>query len=381
MKICMLVTDSVKKDPRVQREANTASSAGLDVTVLGCNDQNYDEEFITSQPYSIWIYRLDMKYRGHLKSNVKKFLRMWLPIYNLYKKCIELKPDVIHANDFDTLPAAYFAARKLKCAVVYDSHEIYSGMPQLVNKPVIRNIIKAIEGFIIKRVDAVTSVSHAAAKVLASMYKIKEPTVVTNCSFYNDGQNFSKKNESFEVVYHGMINLFRGYEELAEAAKYINDDVKIVIRGYGSIKGKIEEYVKAEGLLGKVEFAEPVEIKDLIPEAAKSMVGAVLTVPVSDNFKYTVSNKIFEYVQARIPVILSDVPEHRYINDLYHIGIVIDDVTPEKIAEAINKFYLDKEFYERCRQNVEKAAKVLCWENEGSKLVEIYKNVSKAREG
>jgi len=132
--------------------------------------------------------------------------------------------------------------------------------------------------------------------------------------------------------------------------------------------------------MDRIDFAPAVEIKDLIPEAAKSHVGAVLTVPVSDNFKYTVSNKIFEYIQARIPVILSDVPEHRYINDKYNVGIILDEVTPENIAKAINELYTNRELYNQLCANVEKAAEELCWENEGKILVSVYESVVKKGE-
>ncbi|MBR5478623.1 MAG: glycosyltransferase [Clostridia bacterium] len=377
MKVCMLVTNSLKKDPRVRREADTAHAAGLDVTVLGCYDKNLDEEFLESTPYKNWIYMLDGKYRGKLKSNFKKFLRMYLPLYNMYKKCLELKPDVIHANDFDTLPAAYFAAKKLKCAVVYDCHEIYSRQPQLEKRAIIRKVLEKIEGYMVKRIDAMLSVSNAAADVFVSMYGIKKPTVVTNTSFKVEKSNLPSKNDGFEVVYHGVIVEYRGYEEFTEAAEKIDDNVKMVIRGFGPAKEKIMKIAEEKGLCDRIEFAPAVEIKDLIPEAARSHVGAVLTVPVSDNFKYTVSNKIFEYIQARIPVILSDVPEHRYINDKYNVGIILDDVTPENIAKAINELYENKELYNTLCANVEKAAEELCWENEGKILVGVYERVVK----
>ena len=377
MKVCMLVTNSLKKDPRVRREAETAHGAGLDVTVIGCYDTNYDEGFLESTPYKNWIYMLDGKYRGKLKSNFKKFLRMWLPLYHMYKKCLELKPDIIHANDFDTLPAAYLAAKKLKCAVVYDSHEIYSRQPQLEKNTLFRKTIEMIEGHIVKKVDAMLSVSNAAAEVFVSMYGIKKPTVVTNTSFKVDKNTLPPKNDGFQIVYQGIISPNRGYDEFVAAAESINPDVKLIVRGFGPSKEKLIKFAEDIGICDRIDFAPAVEIKDLIPEAAKSHIGAVLTVPVSDNFKYTVSNKIFEYIQARIPVILSDVPEHRYINDKYNVGIILDDVTPENIAKAINELYENKELYNTLCANVEKAAEELCWENEGKILVGVYERVVK----
>ncbi|NOR44620.1 MAG: glycosyltransferase [Candidatus Delongbacteria bacterium] len=376
MKICMLVTNSLKKDPRVQKEARLAHENGHDVIVLGTHDKNYDKDFLSHLPYKAWIYPLNQKYRGYLKSKIKKFLRMWLPIYNLTKKCIKIKPDIIHANDFDTLPSAYLASILFsKSKIVYDSHEIYTGMPQLKSMNLIRNIITIIERFIIRRVDRVVSVSNAAADVLGSKYKIERPTVVTNCPFYSKKEDLMEKNPFFEVIYQGIMSPHRGYEEYVESAKYLDDDIKLVLRGFGSIEEKLKKYITDNKLSNEVRFDPPVEISELVSFASRSHVGVILTKPVSDNFKYTVSNKIFECIQARIPVILSNVPEHVYLNNKYKFGIVLDSVTPKAISEAINSLYANKSFYNELRENATIAAEELCWEIEGMKLIEIYNDL------
>ncbi len=375
MKICLLITNSLKKDPRVQKEALLAHQQGFDVTVLGTYDKNYDEKFLENLPYKTWIYPLDLKYRGYLKSKIKKFLRMWLPIYNLTKKCIELKPDIIHANDFDTLPSAYLASFFTKSKIVYDSHEIYTGMPQLNSMRKIRWIITKIEGFIIKRVNKVVSVSNAAAVVLSGMYKIEKPTVVTNCPFSIKQDELKPKNPDFEVLYQGIMSPHRGYEEFVLSAKTLDTGINLVLRGFGSIEEKLKDLIASNNLQKTVRFDPPVEVSELVAAASRSHVGVILTKPVSDNFKYTVSNKIFECVQAGLPVILSNVPEHVYLNEKYGFGIVLDDVTPELISEAINRLYNDKEMYKRLQTSAIKASEELCWEIEGIKLIEIYKKI------
>lgn len=372
MKVCMLVTNSIKKDPRVRREAESAvENPDTEVVVIGCNDVNYDEKFLSRLNYKTRIYPLPVKYKQKLVSRIDKFKRMVYPTIGMYRICVEERPDVIHANDFDTLAAAVWAARKVKARVIYDSHEIYTEQPALSKYRIIKKALKVIESILIKKVTAVVSVSHAAAAELKKMYKIVLPTVVTNCSVYHEENTLLKKNSTFEIVYHGIVNENRGYEEFAEAAKYTNTEVTFVIRGYGNLIEDLK-HRKEINHMDNFRIDDPVEIPELIPYASKSMVGAVLTKPVSANYKYTVSNKIFEYVQARIPVIMSDVPEHRYLNEKYHLGIIVDEVTAEKIAEAANKFYEDKEFYQTCLENVRRAAKELCWENEFRKLYLLY---------
>ena len=373
MKICMLVTNSLVKDPRVQREALFAHKAGHEVIVVGVWDQNYSEEFISNLPYKVVICPLDPRYREKLSSFVDKAKRFILPIKGMIKVCESLQPDVIHANDFDTLPAAYLAAKKIKqCHVHYDSHEIYSGNPVLVSHPVLRRVLLACEKYIVKRIDTVSSVSNAAADKLAELFNSTRPTVVTNCSYYVKKDQLPQKSDSFDVLYQGRITPFRGYEEFVAAAEFIPKGVNLLVRGYGETKDTLLK-MEEERHLENVSFPDPVSIAELIPCAARASVGVILTKPVSDNYKYTVSNKVFECIQARIPVILSDVPEHRYLNETYHIGIIVDDVTPQKVAEAILKMYDDHVFYDECLHNVDAAADVLCWEREGEKLMDCYK--------
>lgn len=372
MKICMLVTNSIKKDPRVRREAESASAnEDNEVVVIGCNDPNYDSFFCENQKYAIRIYDLPIKYKLKLHSRINKAKRMVYPVFGMYKICLAERPDVVHANDFDTLPIAVMVKKKTKCKVVYDSHEIYTEQPSLKKYPLIKKVLKCIEARLIKKADYVISVSHAASKELGRMYGIQPPTVVTNCSKYYHKENLPPKNDRFEVIYHGIVNANRGYEEFAEAGAFVDDGVYLVVRGMGERIEYINSIIREKGL-NNARIDDPVEIPELIPCAAMSMVGVVLTKPVSANYKYTVSNKIFEYIQARIPVIMSDVPEHRYLNERYQIGIIIKNVEAREIADAVNKLYRNEQLYNTLCENVDAAARRLCWEKEYMKLEEIY---------
>ena len=105
--------------------------------------------------------------------------------------------------------------------------------------------------------------------------------------------------------------------------------------------------------------------------------GAVLTKPANLNFLLTVSNKIFEYISAGIPVLLSGVPEHCYLNEKYGAGVILEDVTPEKIAEAINKVYRDRNAYSALCEGVSVMEKEMTWEKESEKLIQIYNEIAR----
>ena len=68
---------------------------------------------------------------------------------------------------------------------------------------------------------------------------------------------------------------------------------------------------------------------------------------------------------------MSDIPEHRYLNDKYQFGVIIPENTPKAFADAVLKLYSDKEFYESCAKNAKKLSDDVNWENEFEKLIEL----------
>jgi len=369
MRICMLVTSNVIKDPRVQREAKLAHDNGFEVFVLGRRDRKFNQNLLEQLPYKVILADVN---RNDNDNVIKRIFERLSIGFSFVAKCIKLRPDIIHANDFDTLPFAFIASLFTCSKIVYDSHEIYTENCGLAKRKLLKKIIKLFEKFLIKKSHMVVSVSNAAAKKLSEMYGIEEPLVVTNCSYSAQIKQPVIKNNKFEVLYHGIFGEGRGYEEFVESAEYLPDDISLVVRGYGPIEQKLHAIAENEKIRDKVIFAKPVEINELIKCAAKSHVGVVLTKPVSINFEYTVSNKLFEYIQAGIPLILSGVKEHRYLVEKYGIGIIIDKVEPKCIAEAIMKLYNDPMLYEKLRNNVLNAAKIFKWETEGMKLIKVY---------
>jgi glycosyltransferase involved in cell wall biosynthesis len=367
MKICMLVTSNIVRDPRVLKEARLAFDKGNQVTVIGRKDSN----IVQNNLYNFKMIFINADYA----KDKNKIIHLMKIIYlrtEMIIKCLSEKPDIIHANDLDTMPSAYIASKLLKCKLVYDSHEIYTENIGLQNKKILKIILKKVEKFLIQRSDNVISVSNAASQELSIMYNILPPIVITNCPFSFKIPKMRNLDENFEVLYHGLMLPDRGYEEFVESAQFINDEICLVLRGYGSILHNLKNISKNKKITNKVRFDEPVTVEELIPLAAKSQVGVVLTKPVNNNFKYTVSNKIFEYINAGIPVIMSDVPEHRYLNNKYNFGIILDEVTPINIAEAIMRLRNNHVLYTELKENAISASKYLCWEVEGEKLINLY---------
>lgn len=375
IKVCDVVRNSVWYDPRVIKQIDEYVKADFDVYVIGEEDNRYNATEIERIPASVRIVKIKDKYK-RFQNKINTVLKEISVCKSLAKEIAACKPDIIHANDLDALLAAYIATRSWKCKIVFDTHEVYTdnfGMASAVLKKLFWSFV---ESWIIKRVDLVVCVSNAAADYFAAKYNIPKPLVVTNCAKRQRlHEHENVKSSYFEVLNHGQFYEGRGYDIMVEAAAISrNTQIKYVLRGFGMMEPELRSFVDEKGLTN-VTFAPPVKTTELIPAARTSHVGLAITVPINLNFKLSVSNKIFEYVSAGLPVIMSDIPEHRYLNDKYNFGIILKENTAECLRDAVMTMYENEELYREYSANAKRLSEELNWETEFAKLLAIEKQM------
>lgn len=379
MKVCVVVLNSIWYDPRVRKQIAEYLRSGVNVCGVGFRCNRYDEKKVAQIPCPVHIVQGENIPRKKLKSVFAKLKRENARNRAVTQAIIAMNPDVIHANDLDTLIPAYRAAKKLKCKLIYDSHEIYVKNNMLVKKPLYALMLGMQERYIVHRVDRMVCVSHAAADYFVKRYHIPKPTVITNCTLKAEQGDHLPQKDGFEVLNHGQFYAGRGYETMIDACELIKDypEIKLAIRGLGALEKMLRE--KAAALSNPDQFSiyPPVLVQDLIKEASTSHVGVAITDPFCLNFKLSVSNKLFEYAAAGLPVIMSDIPEHRYLNEKYNFGLILPKNTPEALAEAVIKLYTDKELYDRCVANAKKLSDEVNWENEFGKLITFERSITK----
>lgn len=375
IRVCDVVRNSVWYDPRVIKQIDEYVKADFDVYVIGEEDNRYNATEIERIPASVRIVKIKDKYK-RFQNKINTVLKEISVCKSLAKEIAACKPDIIHANDLDALLAAYIATRSWKCKIVFDTHEVYTdnfGMASAVLKKLFWSFV---ESWIIKRVDLVVCVSNAAADYFAAKYNIPKPLVVTNCAKRQRlHEHENVKSPYFEVLNHGQFYEGRGYDIMVEAAAISrNTQIKYVLRGFGRMEPELRSFVDEKGLTN-VTFAPPVKTTELIPAARTSHVGLAITVPINLNFKLSVSNKIFEYISAGLPVIMSDIPEHRYLNDKYNFGIILKENTAECLRDAVMTMYENEELYREYSANAKRLSEELNWETEFSKLLAIEKQM------
>ena len=285
------------------------------------------------------------------------------------------KIDILVANDLDTLPANFFVSKIRRAKLVYDSHEYFTEVPELIGRMVVRNFWLGIEKMILPRLEAAYTVSQPIADIYNFKYGV-DFKVIHNFPFRN------KKTTPFQLpfstgkdkilIYQGAVNVGRGLELLIEVIGSMNN-VKFVIAGDGDIRKSLENKIKEKKLGNKIFLIGKIPFEQLHDLTRQADAGVSLEEDLGLNYRFSLPNKLFDYIQAGIPVLVSSLPEMKKIVEKYRIGLVATGRENEQIRGMLINLLFDEEKRASWKPGLAEAAKDLCWENEENRLLSIYR--------
>ena len=166
----------------------------------------------------------------------------------------------------------------------------------------------------------------------------------------------------------------RGLELMIEAMQYISN-YELWIAGTGDIDDTIKGLTNKLELNDKVKFLGRIPLNELHAITSKAQLGLSLEEDLGKSYRYALPNKMFDYIQAQIPVLVSNLPEIRNIIELYGVGEVLQNREPKNVANQIMQMLTNDEKLILWQRNLGKAANELSWENEKQKLLTIFESV------
>ena len=194
-----------------------------------------------------------------------------------------------------------------------------------------------------------------------------------NTAYSGEKVNIRQRDEGI-IIYQGVVNLGRGLELAIQAMKFV-DNAKLIIIGDGDIKDKLKQLVSKSDLDDKVQFIKRMPYEELMSYTKQADLGISLEENLGLNYYYALPNKLFDYIHAGIPVLVSDFPEMAKIVKEYDVGLTTKTFDPEELADLFVEMISNKEKRNIWKQNTKSASKELCWENEEKKLLAIYSEV------
>ncbi len=363
------VSNDLATDNRVNRTCNVLKESGYTVVLVGRKRKN-------SLPLKSQEHRC---VRLNLLFNKGPFFYSELNIRLLFFLLFS-KIDLIFANDLDTLPASFIAHKlKRRSKIVYDSHELFTEAPELEGR-FVKKIWERIEKLILPKLDHIITVNDSIAEIFKSKYR-KTIIVIRNVSEKFDWSELKSKKDigipedkELIIVQGSGLNIDRGIEEAILAMQLIDNAILLIV-GDGDVIPNAKELVKTHQLETKVLFFGKRPYKELMQFTRHASIGLALDKPKSLNYRFALPNKLFDYIQANTAVICSNLIEIQKIVEKYKIGISIETISPEAIAETINGLLENKEKLSAYQENCKKAAEVENWENEKVKLKVLLKQV------
>ncbi len=362
-RIIVSVTNDLVSDNRVHKVCTTLHHAGFSVLLVGRILPR--SLSLASRSYDTRRFRLLFR-KGPL---FYLCFNLRLLFFLLFSKA-----DVLLANDLDALPANFLASRAKRCPLVYDSHELFPEVPELVDRPRIKRIWEWLERKMVPGLAHAFTVSESIARYYREKYGTSFRVVrnVPRARSFAPERKEERTGAEKIVLYQGAVNVHRGLENAIRAMKFL-EGVRLVIAGDGNLKASLMRLTENEGVQQKVRFLGRLPVEDLIRLTPCADLGISLEEDVGLNYRYALPNKLFDYIQAQVPVLVSALPEMAAVVNHYQIGKVIDSRGPEELARTIGDMLSDVSRRDQWERNLKKAAELFIWEREEKVLQDIFR--------
>ncbi|MFV0391539.1 MAG: glycosyltransferase [Paludibacteraceae bacterium] len=366
------VTNDLATDQRVHKTCTALVKCGYDVTETG----------------RLLPDSLPLK-RSYKTRRIKHFFNkgaLFYAEYNIRLFCFLIFADVdlIYTNDLDTLLGAYLASKIRRKQIIYDTHEYFTEVPELVSRPKVQKVWEKIEKSIFPRLDRIITVNNSISNLYIEKYH-KKITVVRNIppTFIPEKLKTREElnlppNKNIVILQGTGINMQRGAEEACMSMKYLTDNFLLLICGNGDALPTLKKIVQENKLGQKVIFMPKMPFSDLRQYTMNADLGLAIDKDTNLNYHFSLPNKLFDYIHSEIPVLSSKLVELENIINQYDVGYFIQNHDPKHIAETIEFIFENKQEYLQKKQNTRKAKQKVNWENEEKILIRLIESTNTA---
>jgi glycosyltransferase involved in cell wall biosynthesis len=406
MRVLMLTNDSQMIDRRILQEAATLAGAGYEVDVLAgfqCREPG------SCRLRNVGIHRYDYDWDDErlkvIRAKVRKVVnhdrviglvnrafmfvaRRYLAV-NPFDRFIiaqaeRFPSDVVHVHDLPMLPVGVRLADMWGVPLVYDAHELYYAQDVLPIET--QKKYFALEKKLIRRPEIVITVNEFIAQLMADRYGVAPPNVLYNAAEAPEGTTIPGEPTLRErvgvdgpiILFQGWLSPERNIETVVRAMAYVPEPAIAAFIGYGPQEEVLKRIARELGVERRVKFLGMVPAEKLPHYTKDATLGVIPYLPIDDNHRYCSPNKFFEYVLAGVPILGHELAFFQMMGKRYDVVRCTDFTSPEavgrKIAELLGSGEMD-----RLRANCEEARKVLNWETEGRKLLDLYSRLSVPR--
>lgn len=401
--VCMLLYGDVEHDARVRREARALVEAGYRVTIATLANPGEARRDVPNiegatvvpvpsgkagglLPGTPSPFLGETRARGGMGNRLLARLRWLVGYARSYAAWVaeaerRLPPaDVWHGHDLPGLWAAGRLRSRHGGAVVYDSHELYleAGSVARLPRPA-KAVLALFEGRSARGAAGVITVNPSIARELERRYRVR-PVVVMNCPrLVAEPPGYALRarldlGDRPVALYHGAMSPGRGIEQLVEILPRLGPDVAVVLLGNGSLREPYASQALDPPWKGRLFVHPAVPVDALRDWVGDADVGVILFQPIDRNNVLGTPNKLFEYFEAGVPVVVSDFPEMHGIVTATGAGVTCDPSDPAAIAAAVRSILEAPAEVRAARRAAARhaAETTYNWETQSAGLLTIY---------
>ena len=379
----VVVLNAFTHDSRVLRQVSTLAKRSGEIRVFALHEGQLPAE---EERTGYCLRRFQLSTRPLPRTKLVQGVKYLECLLRMTWEGIRFKPQVVHAHDLEALPIGYLTAKLARARLVYDSHELWSDQAASHSYP--RWLFKfavGLEKVLARRADAVITVTESISRHLQAQMRIPAPTVIRNvpvrpAAIGNECPSalhvlLGLANDVPVILYLGMIGKGRGLETFIRSMQWVQPDAVAVIMGSPWGTRYLESLRSQASQLGvseRVQFVPAVPPGEVHRYASGATIGIAAIEDYCLSYRYSLANKLFEYIQAGLPVVATDLPEMANLVRTYDLGEVFPDRNAEAVAGVINRMLSCPATLARYRQNTIAAAKELNWSKEETKLLDLY---------
>ena len=367
-RIAMAVTNDLVTDRRVDRHCRTLTEAGYEVVLIG---RELPDSPSVERPYP--TLRMTLRHRRSWRFYAE---------YNWRLAAMLRSMDInaVWANDLDTLPGCWLTARRKRCPLVLDCHELFPEVPEIRHKPVVKAVWQLVER-LIPNCNGLLTVCNSLADYYHTKYGV-EMTVVRNLPEAPEAPEVLEAPVHRKppiLLYQGAVNVGRGVDWAIDALEWL-PDCRLVVAGGGDLLEEMKAYAASKPWTDRITFTgrlEPEKLEALTTalgirsssSRSPKAVGLVMLEDLCLSYHYALPNRIGDFVQAGIPMVVSNLPEMARVVKEYGIGEIMKAPGAQALAESVKKVlahpWSEADFAE--------ARKDMNWSKEKEKLLETLK--------
>jgi len=361
-RIVCTVTSDLNYDQRMIRICSSLANAGYDVTLVG-RKRPHSKNFIQRSYKQVHLNGwFETGFLFYAEYSIRLFFFLMKHRFDVYNAC-----------DLDTILPCTLISSYRKQPLVYDAHEYFTEQEEVIARPFVKGVWKRIEQFSVPRAKVAYTVSEGYAELFRKEYSTPFH-IVRNATRLEKPTPTCEANRDSYILYQGAVNEGRGLATLVEAMQLLPHR-KLVICGLGDIYEDLIALSEELGLEQQITFKGYVEPQNLKAITRKAALGITFFGNGGLSHRYSLANRFFDYMHAGVPQLAMEYPEYKNFNKSFQIAHLIDVLTPEEAAKAIEQVLTNDAYYNQLQQAALAAREIHNFQTDEQELLSVYNNL------